>query len=31
MATIIMKFWPDEDNPKLIHLVKENVFLGRPE
>ena len=27
MATIIKKFWPDEDNPKLIQLVKENVIL----
>ena len=27
MATIIKKFWPDEDNPKLIQLVKESVIL----
>ena len=27
MATIIKKFWPDGDNPKLIQLVKENVIL----
>ena len=26
MATI-KKFWSDEDNPKLIQLVKENVIL----
>ena len=27
MATIIKKFWPDDDNPKLIQLVKESVIL----
>ena len=27
MATIIKKFWSDEDNPKRIQLVKENVIL----
>ena len=27
MATIIKKFWSDEDNPKLTQLVKENVIL----
>ena len=27
MATIIQKFWPDEDNPKQIQLVKEIVIL----
>ena len=27
MATIIKKSWSNEDNPKLIQLVKENVIL----
>ena len=27
IATIIKKFWSDEDIPKLIQLVKENVIL----
>ena len=27
MTTIIKKFWSDEDNPKLIQLVKEDVIL----